>query len=202
MKEYEKIIIATRNQGKLREIRDILKDISSEFFSLSDFHDVPEIEEDGYSYTENALKKAGVVSSITGLPAIAEDSGLEVEALSGMPGIFSARYAGFNATDDDRIKKLLKEMEDIPEDRRRARYVCSAVLATPDGERFISEGTVEGRIALAPRGSGGFGYDPIFYLPEYGKTMAELPLEIKNKISHRGKAIRGLRDRILKCVKK
>ncbi len=198
----KKIIIATRNQGKLREIRDILKDIPLEFLPLSDFPEVPEIEEDGYSYTENALKKAGIVSSITGLPTIGEDSGLEVDALAGMPGIFSARYAGFNANDDDRIKKLLKELEGVSEDKRGARYVCSAVLALPDGNRFISEGTVEGRITLAPRGSVGFGYDPVFYVQEYGKTMAELPIEVKNRISHRGKAITGLRERILKCLKK
>ncbi len=198
----KKIIIATRNQGKLREIRDILKDIPLEFLPLSDFPEVPEIEEDGYSYTENALKKAGIVSSITGLPTIGEDSGLEVDALAGMPGIFSARYAGFNANDDDRIKKLLKELAGVSEDKRGARYVCSAVLALPDGNRFISEGTVEGRITLAPRGSVGFGYDPVFYVQEYGKTMAELPIEVKNRISHRGKAITGLRERILKCLKK
>lgn len=198
----KKIIIVTRNPGKLREIKDLLKDMPAEFLSIKEFPDFPEIEEDGYSYTENALKKAGIASSHTGLAAIAEDSGLEVAALDGMPGMLSARYAGFNATDDDRIKKLLKEMAEVPEDKRKARYVCSAVFATPDGERYISTGTVEGQILTEKRGTHGFGYDPIFFVPEYGKTMAELSIEIKNRISHRAKAIMGLKNGIVKCLKK
>lgn len=198
----KKIVIATGNEGKLREILEILKDIPAEFLSKKDFHDFPDIEEDGYSYTENALKKAAMVSIHTGLPAIAEDSGLEVDALGGMPGMLSARYAGFNASDHERIQKLLTELKGVPEEKRTARYVCSAVFATPDGERYIAEGAVEGIILTEPRGNRGFGYDPIFYVPEYKKTMAELPLEIKNNISHRGKAIMGLRDKILNFVNK
>jgi XTP/dITP diphosphohydrolase len=198
----KRILIATSNSGKLREIKELLKDLPAEFLSINDFPDTPEVEEDGYSYTENALKKAAVYSSHTSLPTIAEDSGLEVEALNGMPGMLSARYAGFNASDAERIAKLLREMNGIPEEKRRARYVCSAVFATPEGERYISEGKVEGIILTQPRGTAGFGYDPVFFVPEYKMTMAELPLEIKNKISHRARAILPLKDKILNYVNK
>lgn len=198
----KKIVIATKNQDKLREIKDILKGIDADFLTMTEFQNIEEIEEDGYSYLENALKKSGVVSIHTGLPVLAEDSGLEVEALGGMPGLFSARYAGFNATDAQRVEKLLTELKGVPEGKRRAKYVCSAVFATPDGERFIAEGTVNGIILTEPLGSGGFGYDPIFYVPEYGKTMAELPLEVKNKISHRARAIGQLKDKIVQWLKR
>jgi len=194
----KKIIIATKNQGKFREILEILKDIDAEFLTLNDFPEIEEIEEDGYSYLDNALKKAGIVCEITGIATIAEDSGLEVDALGGMPGIFSARYAGFNASDADRIAKLLGELKHIPDEKRTARYFCSAVFATPSGGRHVEEGTCEGTILKEPRGSGGFGYDPVFYVPELKRTMAELPLSVKNNISHRGKAIRKLKEKVLR----
>lgn len=197
----KKIFIATGNRGKLKEILDILKDVEAEFLSKEQFPNIEEIEEDGYSYIENALIKAGYCVHKTGLPVLAEDSGIEVEALGGLPGILSARYAGFNASDAQRIKKLLDELKNVPQEKRRARYVCSAVFATPDGGRWTAEGTVSGIILEEPRGTGGFGYDPVFYLPELGKTMAELPLEVKNRISHRGKAFLQLKEKIIQWLK-
>lgn len=196
----KKILIVTRNEGKIREIMAILRGLPVEFTLEKDFPDFPEIEEDGYTYTENALKKAAIACIHTELPAVAEDSGLEVYALNGMPGIYSARYAGIGATDEQRIAKLLEEMKGIPRENRKARYVCSAAFALPDGERYIKEGTVEGEILEEPRGTAGFGYDPVFYIPEYNSTMAELPMEIKNSISHRGKALNKLKEDIARWL--
>src|SRR3990170_6030369 len=192
-----KIALATRNRGKSREIQEILKDLKLEILTLNDFPEIPTPIEDGKSFQENALKKARFIAQHLHLPALADDSGLEVEALGRQPGILSARYAGENATDEENNKKLLKELSGISLKKRNACYQCVIALVFPSGEEKTVEASCNGLIALEPKGKGGFGYDPLFYVPEYGKTMAELPPDIKNRISHRGKALAKLRAKLL-----
>ncbi|GIW47304.1 MAG: XTP/dITP diphosphatase [Deltaproteobacteria bacterium] len=186
----EEIVIATKNSGKIREFYSLLYPIFSRIISLGELGCSVEIVEDGSSFSENALKKARIVAELTKKPTIADDSGLEVFALNGRPGIFSARYAGENAGDRENIEKLLRELKGITD--RRARFVCSLALVFPDGEEVVAEGVCEGTIVDKPRGNGGFGYDPVFLLPEVDKTMAELSLEEKNLFSHRARALRAL----------
>jgi XTP/dITP diphosphohydrolase len=161
--------------------------------ALSDFPSVPEIEEDGKSFTENALKKARFYSRHFGKLTLADDSGLEVDLLKGLPGIYSARYAGEGASHQENNRKLLKEMERIPISKRGARFRCVIAVVSPDRRELITEGACKGRIGFREVGRKGFGYDPLFILPQYGKTMAQLSMEEKNRISHRGKALRKLR---------
>jgi XTP/dITP diphosphohydrolase len=186
----EEIVIATKNSGKIREFYSLLYPIFSRIISLGELGCSVEIVEDGSNFSENALKKARIVAELTKKPTIADDSGLEVFALNGRPGIFSARYAGENAEDRENIEKLLRELKGITD--RRARFVCSLALVFPDGEEVVAEGVCEGTIVDKPRGNGGFGYDPVFLLPEVDKTMAELSLEEKNLFSHRARALRAL----------
>jgi len=195
------LIVATRNRGKIREIREALKGLGIRIYALSDFDGVAEIEEDGKSFTENALKKARFYSKVFGKLTLADDSGLEVECLKGMPGIYSARYAGERASNRENNQKLLKEMEGIPLSKRGARFKCVMALVSPDGKEAMTEGSCQGRIGMRERGRRGFGYDPLFILPKYGKTMAQLPLKEKNRISHRGKALRRLRKTIRIFIK-
>jgi len=195
------LIVATRNRGKIREIREALKGLGIRIYALSDFDGVAEIEEDGKSFTENALKKARFYSKVFGKLTLADDSGLEVECLKGMPGIYSARYAGERASNRENNQKLLKEMEGIPLSKRGARFKCVMALVSPDGKEAMTEGSCKGRIGMRERGRRGFGYDPLFILPKYGKTMAQLPLKEKNRISHRGKALRRLRKTIRIFIK-
>ncbi len=187
------VVIATRNPGKLREIEAILSPLHLNLLSLRDFPDLPEVEEDGATFAENAGKKARAIARLTGRPSIADDSGLAVDALGGQPGVLSARYAGGNATDRERYQKLLDEMTEIPEGKRQATFVCTLAVAFPKGKMQIVEGECRGWITLAPRGKHGFGYDPIFFVPEFGKTMAELEPEVKNRISHRARALEKLK---------
>ncbi len=187
------IILSTHNQGKVRELRALLEGLPVEVRGLEGF-DIPPVVEDGETFLENALKKARTVALATGFTALADDSGLEVEALSWAPGVYSARYAGPSATDADRNAKLLEALAGVPFERRRARFRCVAVVYHPSFRWFAVEGVCEGYIAEAPKGEYGFGYDPIFYLPEFGKTMAELPPEVKNKISHRARAMEKVRQ--------
>jgi XTP/dITP diphosphohydrolase len=187
------LIVATRNQGKIREIREALKGLGLRIHALSDFPDVPEIEEDGKSFTENALKKARFYSKVFGKLTLADDSGLEVDGLKGMPGIYSARYSGEKASSRKNNHKLLKEMASIPVSKRGARFKCIMAMVSPDGIEAMTEGSCKGRIGMREKGKKGFGYDPLFILPKYGKTMAELSLKEKNRISHRGEALRKLR---------
>ncbi len=186
----EEIVVATRNSGKIREFYSLLYPIFSRIIYLDELGCSVEIVEDGNSFSENALKKARIVAEVAKKPTIADDSGLEVFALNGRPGIFSARYAGENAGDRENIEKLLRELKGITD--RRARFVCSLALVFPDGEEVVAEGVCEGTILDKPRGDRGFGYDPVFLLPEVDKTMAELSLEEKNLFSHRARAFRAL----------
>jgi len=189
----QEVVIATRNPGKFREIKAILSSLPLKFLSLEDFPDLPEVVEDGATFAENAGKKARTVADFTGRPAIADDSGLVVDALQGRPGVFSSRYAGEKATDRERCQKLLDEMASIPEGKRQARFVCVMAVAFPRGRMEVVMGECRGSITSAPRGKRGFGYDPIFFVPQFGKTMAELEPEEKNRISHRARALEKLK---------
>jgi XTP/dITP diphosphohydrolase len=187
------IVVATRNRGKLREIAAILTFSSARFLSLNDFPDIPEIVEDGKTFFENALIKAKSVARLTGRISVADDSGLTVDALGGRPGIFSARYAGENASDEDRYRKLLKEMESVPEGKRGGAFVCAAAVALPFGKADVVQAEWRGEITFAPSGSNGFGYDPVFFIAEENRTVAELDPPVKNKISHRAQAFGKLK---------
>jgi XTP/dITP diphosphohydrolase len=186
----KKLLIATNNPGKLTEYRELLADLPIELTSPATEGIDLDVEETGKSFEENAVLKARALADISGLPTLADDSGLEVMALSGEPGIYSSRYAGPNASDADRYQKLLHKLSDVPWERRQARFRCVIAIATPQGALKTVEGQVTGRIAFEPRGEHGFGYDPVFHLPGYDKTMAELPQATKNQISHRADAVR------------
>lgn len=191
--------MATRNAGKVRELRDLLQGLGIGLLSLADFPELPEIPEEGATFAENAATKAREVARLTGLPALADDSGLEVAALGGRPGVYSARYAQdrtqpLTPTDPDNWGKLLEEMSGVPWEQRQARFVCAIVLALTDGRVFTARGECGGYIALEPKGEHGFGYDPVFWVPEYGRTMAELGPEVKNRISHRARALAALQE--------
>jgi XTP/dITP diphosphohydrolase len=190
------IVLATKNEDKIKEIREILKGLPAQVITFKEISKDLSVEEDGKTLEENAVKKASAWMKATGKPALADDSGLEVDYLHGAPGIYSSRFAGKNATYADNNAKLLKLMERIPREKRTARFRCIAVLIFPDERKETFEGSVEGIITTSPRGNTGFGYDPIFLIPEYGKTFAELGEEIKNKISHRAIAFTKLRKHI------
>lgn len=185
-----KLLVATGNQGKLREIRRLLADTDLEIVGLDQLQNPPEVVEDGITFTANACKKALEMADFSGMLTLADDSGLEVAALNGEPGVHSARYAGTQGDDAANNAKLLTVMQDIVDEQRQAAFHCVMALAWPDGRCETFEGRVAGLIMRGERGDGGFGYDPLFMVPEYGKTMAELPLDIKNRISHRGAALR------------
>ena len=187
--KWETMIIATRNKGKVKEFRRLLSSFANKIITLDEFPDIPEVVEDGLTFAENARKKAEVISAYTNLPTIADDSGLVVDALEGKPGVFSARYAGEKASDQENNQKLLHELTGVPFEKRTARFVSHIALAIPNENTIGVEDTVEGYILEEFRGDNGFGYDPLFYLPTYKKTMAEIEIEIKNQISHRGKAM-------------
>lgn len=189
-----KLLLGTRNPGKVIEIVNILADSGCSFSSLQEFPNVGEAEENFVTFAENAIAKAQFYASATGLSTLADDSGLEVEALGGAPGVLSARYAGANASDADRRALLLSELIKVGTPNRRARFVAVVAIATPDGKVLnTSEGICEGTITFAPRGTGGFGYDPLFVPDGYIETFAELSDTIKNQISHRARALRGTR---------
>ena len=190
-----RLAIATTNTGKIREIFDICRSWRVEWVTSADAP-WPVIEETGETYLENALLKARHVARVVGLAALADDSGIEVDALGGAPGPRSARFAGPRATDDDNLRLLLERVRDVPAPQRTARYRCVTACAWPGGQEVWAEGTCEGALLLEPKGTGGFGYDPIFVPEGYDRTMAELGAEEKNQISHRGKAIRALGERL------
>lgn len=183
------LVIATQNRGKFREIKDILSRLEITIHSLSEFPDIPEIEETGKTFEENAVIKAQTVARLTGMAALADDSGLEVDLLDGKPGVYSSRFAGEQATDSMNNAKLLSLVGDAPLEHRHARFVCAVALATPDELIGTVTGSCEGYINNTERGDGGFGYDPLFLARDYNMTFAELNQDIKNKISHRAKAL-------------
>lgn len=183
-----RLLIATHNEGKKREYEELLAGAGVELVSLSDVGIHQSVPEEGDTYAENALLKARGYAALSGMLTLADDSGIEVDALGGAPGVRTARYAGEEASDAERNALLLRRIEGVPDPERTARFRCVIALAWPDGRTAVVEGVVEGRIALEPRGEHGFGYDPIFFVPEYGRTMAELPEEVKNRISHRARA--------------
>jgi XTP/dITP diphosphohydrolase len=189
----EMIVLASNNAGKVREINQLLASEQIKVVTQKEFN-IPDAVEDGLSFVENAIKKARHASSLSGLPAIADDSGIEVDALNGAPGIYSARFAGANASDQENLEKLLQKLKDIPEEKRTARFQCLLVYMrhAEDPTPLICQGTWEGRILLEPRGENGFGYDPVFYVPTHHCSSAELPAEIKNSLSHRGQALQKL----------
>ena len=187
-----KIILATHNTDKRKEMMAALADLKVEILSLVDFPQVGEIVEDGETLTENAIIKAKAVFDITGIPAISDDTGLSVDALHGAPGVYSARYAGENATYDDNVEKLVDEMKNVLPENRGAQFQTIMVYIDKDTE-LIVDGVVKGQIADASKGVGGFGYDPVFYIPEQEKTFAEMTIQEKNQISHRGIALRNLK---------
>jgi XTP/dITP diphosphohydrolase len=192
------LVIATRNKGKTKEIKDLFKDFPVDIKNIDDFGPIPHLEEDGDTFEENAYKKASFAARILGLPALADDSGLTVEALKGAPGVHSARYAGENATDEQRYLKLLSEMEGMS--NRKAAFECVISIAVPTGPALTYEARCEGLITQVPAGSNGFGYDPVFYYPPYKKTFAELTRQEKNRISHRGKALAELKNEFDKVL--
>lgn len=192
------LVLATRNQGKVFEFKELVADFDIDIKSLDDFGPIPSVEEDGETFEDNAYKKASFTAKALGLPALADDSGLVVEALGGLPGVYSARYAGKGATDEANNLKLLKAMEDVEE--REAAFMCVLAIAVPRGPALIYEGTCEGLITHEMIGGEGFGYDPVFYYPPLGKTFAELSSEEKNRVSHRGKAMAELREEFGKVL--
>lgn len=188
----EKVIIATKNRGKASEFASLFANYPVELMTLLDIDGAPDIEENGTTFEENAIIKAEGIRKLIDAIVIADDSGLMVDILDGMPGIYSARYAGEEKSDDANIDKLLKELEGVPLEKRTARFFCALAIAIPEQKTITVSGTCEGIILDEKRGNNGFGYDPIFYVPELGRTMAELTQEEKNKISHRTNALKKL----------
>ncbi|MEI6609475.1 MAG: XTP/dITP diphosphatase [Deltaproteobacteria bacterium] len=188
-----KLVFATKNEGKVKEIKEMFEGMNIDLISLNHYNHVPEISEDGNNFFENALKKAKIVSEFTGETVLADDSGLQVDILNGQPGIYSARYAGDEATDEKNNNKLLAKLKDVPLNKRSASFFCSLVLYKKDGNYEAFEGRWDGKIIDERRGENGFGYDPIFFVPELKLTAAELPPAIKNKVSHRGQAFAKLK---------
>jgi XTP/dITP diphosphohydrolase len=196
-----KLVLASSNADKLAELRELLDDLGIELHAQSAFG-VSDADETGLSFVENAILKARHAARATGLPALGDDSGICVDALDGAPGLYSARYSGTHGDSAANIAKLLDALRDVPEERRRARFVCVLALVrhADDPQPLLAEGVWEGRILDAPRGSGGFGYDPVFFDPESGMAAAELDAAIKNRVSHRGRALQRLRERLRASV--
>jgi XTP/dITP diphosphohydrolase len=191
-------VLASANRHKVREIRALLADLPVTVRSLGEFPGAPEVVEDGATYRENALKKARSAAGFTGKPALADDTGLEVDALDGRPGLYAARFAGEGCTFQDNIAKLLRLLEGVPAaERRGARFVCVLAFVVPGGRELVVEGELRGRITEAQAGVSGFGYDPVFFVSEVGKTLAELSFEEKNRISHRRRALDKAREFLL-----
>ncbi len=195
-----RLLLATGNRAKLYELKSLFQDLPYELVAPSEVGISTELEETGSSLEENARLKASLYAARSGLIALADDSGLEVDALGGKPGVLSARYAGKNASDADRINYLLFQLKEVPWEKRQARFRCLIAIAIPDSQVELFSGECQGIITFKPKGEGGFGYDPIFYLPQLGKTMAELPLEVKNRVSHRGRAAAKARSLLLSLI--
>lgn len=199
---YMKLIFATKNKGKAAELRHLVEGMDIDVETLLDYPDVIDVVEDGKTFRDNALKKAREMRGRFDEWILADDSGLAVDALGGEPGVKSARYAGKQGDYKANNEKLLREMKSIPAGRRQAAFVCTMVLAAPDGREWVVEGRCEGEIGFERRGDGGFGYDPLFFVPSEGKTMAELPMARKNEISHRGRAFSEIKKILVDILSK
>lgn len=192
----KKIVFATGNEGKMREIRQILADSETDIFSMKEEGIRTDVEENGATFEENAVLKARAVAELTDAIVLADDSGLEIDFLGGEPGVYSARYLGENTSYRIKNARILERMQEVPEKERTARFVCVIAAVLPDGRTLTARGVMEGIIGYEERGEGGFGYDPIFFLPEYGCSTAELTMEQKNAVSHRGKALRLIKEKL------
>ncbi len=190
MSKPSTIILATRNKNKTAEIKNFFKDYPIDFKNLDDFGPIPEVIEDGTTFEENAYKKSSFTARVLGLPALADDSGLVIDALDGAPGVYSARYGGENSTSEEKCAKILEELKD--KSNRKAHFECVISICEPTGNALTYEAKCNGEIADKPYGSSGFGYDPIFYYPDYGKTFAEISMEEKSKVSHRGLVLKEI----------
>ena len=195
----QELVLATRNRHKGEELAVLLGDLGIRIRTLDEFPEVPDVVEDGVTCEANAIKKAEAITKATGLPSVADDTGLEVDALQGRPGVYAARYAGETATYEDNCRKLLRELAAAPQKQRSARFLTVAAIAMPTGNVQVTHGMLEGLITEAPTGNRGFGYDPVFLVPELGKTLAELTAEEKNRVSHRAKAFMQAKD-ILRSI--
>lgn len=193
-----RIVFATGNAGKMREIRSILADLGMEILSMKEAGVAIDIEENGSTYEENALIKARAVAAVTKDIVLADDSGLEIDYLNGEPGVYSARYLGEDTSYSVKNANLMSRLDGVPEEKRTARFVCAIAAVLPDGREFTTRAAIEGRIGYEEKGEGGFGYDPIFYVPEFGKTTAELTADEKNQVSHRGKALQLMKEELRK----
>ena len=187
------LLVATHNQGKVAELAELLDDLEVTLVGLSDLGITREVEETGTTFRENAILKAEAYARETGLLTLADDSGLEVDALDGKPGVYTARYGGEQLNSEERYRYLLKNLQGVPWDKREARFRCVVAVARPEGLIGTEEGVLEGHIALHPAGEGGFGYDPVFHINEQGRTLAQLPGPVKNRISHRGRAVAAIK---------
>jgi XTP/dITP diphosphohydrolase len=197
-----RLLLATRNQGKLEELRQLLTGISFDLISPSDIGLNLDVHESGKTYAANARLKARAFAVASGLLTLADDSGIEVDAIGGAPGVLSSRYAGPGASDSQRVAYLLSKLDDVPWEQRTARFRCVMAIASPHGELKMCSGSCRGIITFEPKGTNGFGYDPVFYFPKLGKTMAELPSEMKNRISHRAKAATRARRILIELSEK
>jgi XTP/dITP diphosphohydrolase len=195
-----RVVVATRNPGKIAELRRILEPYDVDLVDLGAFPDAPDVAETGDSFAANALLKAHAVAEATGLVAIADDSGLAVDALGGMPGIFSARWSGRHGDDEANLRLVLAQLSDVPDERRGAAFICAAAAASPDGGELVVEGRMSGSLIRAPRGSNGFGYDPVFVPVDDDRTTAEMSAADKDAISHRGRAFRALAPRLAELL--
>ena len=198
----ERIIFATRNPGKMKEIKMILEDLDIPVLSMKEAGIEADIIEDGNTFEENALIKAKTICQISGEVVLADDSGLEIDWLNGEPGVYSARYMGENTSYHIKNKNLIERLDGVPDEKRTARFVCVMAAAFPDGDTITTKGTIEGRIGYEERGENGFGYDPIFWLPQYHCSTSELSLERKNELSHRGNALRAMKEKLKERMKK
>lgn len=192
------LVIATTNKGKQKEIQALLKDFPVDIKTLNDFGPIPEVIEDGETFDDNAYKKAAFTAKVLGYPAMADDSGLCVDALDGAPGVYSARYAGEKATDQDNVEKMLTDLKG--KDNRKAAFKCVISIAVPTGAALTYEGECRGILTEEPQGSNGFGYDPLFFYPDFGKTFAQCSLEEKASVSHRGRALKEIADEMDKIL--
>jgi len=200
MIKVNRIVIGSYNQKKKEEIRDIMKGEPITFLDLEKFDNPPDVIEDGVTFEENAAKKAIELSRFCKMLVVADDSGLEVDALDKRPGVYSSRYCGVDASDSEKYLKILDELKGVPSEKRTARFRCAVALASPEKLQFVVEASCEGFINTGPCGKNGFGYDPIFYIPEYRQTMAELEADVKNRISHRALAMRLFKERLKEFV--